>query len=69
LVLDEPKVDRDKVFGYDTLKMVIDGELLTRLGEVMVDYRDSAWKSGFSVTAAKDFRGGAAAAGCGSSCC
>ena len=64
MVLDEPK-GVDKVYDYEPLKLVIDNELLTQLGSVNVDYRDSVWKSGFSVTAAKDFRGaGGSRAGC-----
>lgn len=56
MVLDEPK-DRDSVFDFDALKMVIDNDLLGQLGTVAVDYRDSVWRSGFSVTASGDIRG------------
>ena len=55
MVLDEPK-EKDQAFDFDELKLIIDGELLSRLEEVKVDYSDSMWKSGFSVNAAKDVR-------------
>lgn len=44
------------MFDYEQLKMVIDADLLTQVGGVDVDYRDSVWRSGFSITAAKDLR-------------
>lgn len=45
--------------------MVIAGDLLDELGSVNVDFRDSVWRSGFSITSAKAL-GGAPAGG---SCC
>ena len=56
MVLDEPK-DKDAVYDFEALKLVIDNDLLGRLGTVAVDYRDSVWRSGFSVTAGNDIRG------------
>jgi len=63
LVLDEPKA-QDKLYEFEGLKVVIDDALLDRLGSVSVDYRDSVWRSGFSVTASNDFRGAAGARSC-----
>lgn len=63
LVLDEPK-DKDRVFDYETLKMVIDNDLLDRVDSVDVDYKNSAWRSGFSITAGKDLREFRSSGGC-----
>ena len=65
MVLDEPK-EKDSVFDYEQMKMVIDNDLLASVGTVDIDYKDSAWRSGFSIKAGKDLRGGS---GCGSKCC
>ena len=64
MVLDEPK-EKDSVHEFGTLKVVVDHDLLERLGSVNVDYRDSVWRTGFAVTAAKDIR----EAGGAPSCC
>jgi Fe-S cluster assembly iron-binding protein IscA len=66
LVLDEPK-EKDKVYDYEQVKMVIDNDLLTQVGSVNVDYKDSAWRSGFSIKAGKELGGGGSS--CGSKCC
>jgi len=52
------------VFDYEELKMVIAGDLLEELGTVSVDYRDSVWRSGFSISSAKTLGGGG-----GGGCC
>jgi hypothetical protein len=57
LVLDEPK-DRDKVYDFPPLKMVIDDVLQGELGAVSVDYSDSVWRSGFKITSSKPVGGG-----------
>ena len=62
MVLDEPKED-DKVYDFEDLKVVIGPDLLDELGSVAVDYRDSVWKSGFSITPSK------ALGGSGGGCC
>lgn len=56
------------MYDFDELSMVIDRDLLTQLGAVSVDYRDSAWRSGFSVTATNSPAGGASCSS-GGSCC
>ena len=62
MVLDEPK-EEDKVFEYDSLKMIVADALLEELGTVTVDYSDSAWKSGFSISSSNTLKGG------GGGCC
>jgi Fe-S cluster assembly iron-binding protein IscA len=62
LVLDEPK-EEDRVFEYESLKMIITNDLLDELGSVNVDYSDSAWKSGFSISSSNTLRG-AGGGGC-----
>jgi Fe-S cluster assembly iron-binding protein IscA len=57
LVLDEPK-DKDKVYEFEPLKLVIDDALESQLGAVSVDYSDSVWRTGFKVTADKPLGGG-----------
>ncbi len=44
--------------------MVIADDLLDELGTVSVDYRDSVWRSGFSISSSKALRGGG-----GGGCC
>ena len=56
MVLDEPKA-KDKVYEFEPLKMIIDDDLQEQVGSVSVDYSDSVWRSGFSVTAGNDIRG------------
>ena len=63
MVLDEPK-EEDKVFEYESLKMVVANDLLDELGSVTVDYHDSAWKSGFSISSSKALRGAGGGGGC-----
>ena len=62
LVLDEPR-EHDKVYEYESLKMVIAGDLLDELGTVSVADRDSVWRSGFSIRSSKSLKGG------GGGCC
>lgn len=57
LALDEPK-ENDKVYEFAPLKMVIDDALQNKLGSVNVDYNDSAWRSGFKITASNPIGGG-----------
>ena len=57
MVLDEPK-EKDKVYEFQPLKLVIDDALEAEVGTVSVDYSDSVWRSGFKVTASKPLGGG-----------
>ena len=57
MVLDEPK-EKDKIYDYAPLKMVIDDALQGEVGSVSVDYSDSVWRSGFKVTSSKPIGGG-----------
>lgn len=63
LVLDEPR-EKDQIFEVDNLKMIIAGDLLEELGSVNVDYRDSVWRSGFSISSSNALKSGG-----GSGCC
>lgn len=44
------------MYDYDALRLVIDQDLLAQLEAVEVDYRDSVWRSGFSVSSSRDVR-------------
>lgn len=55
-MLDAPNNDKDAAYDFDALKVIVDRDLLERLGSVTVDYRDSVWRTGFAVTSAKDIR-------------
>lgn len=44
--------------------MVIATDLLDELGSVNVDFRDSVWRSGFSITSSKELRGAQQGGGC-----
>jgi Fe-S cluster assembly iron-binding protein IscA len=52
------------VFEYDSLKLVIEQGLLKELGTVNVDYRNSVWRSGFSITSSQDLQGAGGGGGC-----
>jgi hypothetical protein len=44
--------------------MIIAGDLLDELGSVNVDFRDSVWRSGFSISSSKSLKGSG-----GGGCC
>ena len=52
------------MYEYDALKMIIADELLEELGTVNVDYRDSAWRSGFAISSSKPLSGSGGGGGC-----
>jgi Fe-S cluster assembly iron-binding protein IscA len=66
LVLDEPKDDDERVEA-DGLTFLINKDLASQSGEVKVDFVDTGWQQGFTVTSEKPVGGGASA--CGSCSC
>jgi hypothetical protein len=44
--------------------MVIANDLLDELGSVNVDFKDSVWRSGFSISSAKSPAGSVGGGGC-----
>ena len=57
------------MFEEDTLKFLVDSDLLTRCGSVKVDFIEAGYRSGFAITAANPRGGGSCSSGsCGGSC-
>ena len=57
------------MFEEDTLKFLVDSDLLTRCGSVKVDFIEAGYRSGFAITAANPLGGGSCRSGsCGGSC-
>ena len=58
------------MFEEDTLKFLVDSDLLTRCGSVKVDFIEAGYRSGFSITATNPLGGGSCSIGgsCGGSC-
>ena len=48
LALDEP-TGEDKVFDFESFKVVVNADELTNIGDVEIDFRESRWGSGFTV--------------------
>lgn len=61
-MLDAPK-EKDKIYEFQPLKVLIDDDLEAQVGAVSVDYTDSVWRSGFKVTASRPL-GGATSGRC-----
>ncbi|MDX9834232.1 MAG: hypothetical protein RBT36_03355 [Desulfobulbus sp.] len=68
LALDEPKTS-DQVFEEDSLKFMMDSDLLTQCGTVKVDFIEAGYRSGFSITAANPLGGGSCSSGSCSGTC
>lgn len=64
MVLDEPKDDDEQVQA-DGLTFLINKDLASQSGEVKVDFIDTGWQQGFTVTSEKPV---GAPSACGSSC-
>jgi Fe-S cluster assembly iron-binding protein IscA len=62
LALDEPK-DSDNVFDHCDMKYVVDNALMKQAGDIIVDFVDAGWQSGFNVTSAKPLFSSFAAGG------
>jgi len=68
LALDEPN-ENDKVFEENGLKFLVEATLLERCGAVKVDFVESGYRSGFSISSANSLGGGSCSTGsCGGSC-
>jgi Fe-S cluster assembly iron-binding protein IscA len=52
LALDEPK-GSDESFASGEIKFVIDNDLVSRTGDVIIDFVEMGGQAGFSVTPAK----------------
>jgi Fe-S cluster assembly iron-binding protein IscA len=65
LALDEPK-ENDTTYVADGITYMIEKELSDRIGTVKVDYTESGWRSGFTVSSEKPISTGPST--CGSSC-
>jgi Fe-S cluster assembly iron-binding protein IscA len=65
LALDEPK-ESDATYDNDTLKFLVDNELMKNCGAIKIDYADAGYRSGFSITSTIPLSGGGG--GCGGSC-
>ena len=68
LALDEP-AEADSVFTHGSVKYFIDKDLLKRTGDVAIDFIESGWKRGFTVSSQNPVVGAGAscgAGGCGS---
>jgi Fe-S cluster assembly iron-binding protein IscA len=68
LALDEPK-ETDKTFEASSIKYIIDSDLMARTGEVTIDFVDSGYQSGFSISSAKPVAGGGGCSAGGSCSC
>lgn len=66
LVLDEPK-DNDESYDVDGLTYLIDKDLQDRSGGIKVDFVDSGWQQGFTLSSEKPLFSSEGAT-CGSSC-
>jgi Fe-S cluster assembly iron-binding protein IscA len=66
LALDEPK-GSDKSFKDNGISYIIDEDLLARTGDIVIDYIEMGWQSGFSITSTKPV--GKASCSVGGDCC
>ncbi|MDD5759661.1 MAG: hypothetical protein PHI06_11345 [Desulfobulbaceae bacterium] len=66
LALDEPK-ENDATYDNDTLKFLVDNELMKNCGAIKIDYADAGYRSGFSITSTIPLSTGGGG-GCGGSC-
>lgn len=60
MALDEPKAT-DTSFDQGDISYIIDKELMDRTGEILIDYVDAGYQSGFSIRSANPVVG---AGGC-----
>jgi len=68
LALDEPK-DTDKTFDIDEIKFVIEEELLTKTGEIKIEYTQNPFGGGFKIESANPLSADAGSDACGSCSC
>ncbi len=68
LALDEP-AEADSVFPNGSVQYFIDKELLKKTGNVTIDFVESGWRRGFTVSAQNPVTGAGSCSvsgGCGS---
>ena len=49
LALDEPN-DSDHVFEYDSVKYIVDDELMIKVGDITINFIQQGMRSGFTMT-------------------
>ena len=67
MALDEPKAS-DESFKDNGISYIVDQDLLGRTGDIVIDYIEMGWQSGFSITSTKPVGGGACSVGGDCSC-
>jgi iron-sulfur cluster assembly protein len=67
LALDEPKAT-DSAFDQGDISYIIDSELVKRTGQIVIDYVDAGYQSGFSIQSANPVGGGGCSSGGSCSC-
>jgi Fe-S cluster assembly iron-binding protein IscA len=67
LALDEPK-DDDDGFEFDGLRFVVEKSLMEKAGDITIDYAESGWRAGLSITSKNSLRSAGGSSGCGSCC-
>lgn len=68
MVLDEPR-DKDKEFGFDGFKIVVEEALLEQTGGVRIDFADNYFGGGFSIQSVKPLSAFGGESACGSCSC
>ncbi|MEJ5376094.1 MAG: hypothetical protein WHX93_05915 [bacterium] len=67
LALDEPKAT-DSSFEQGDISYIIDKDLMERTGQILIDYVDAGYQSGFSIRSANPVGGGGCSSGGSCSC-
>lgn len=67
LALDEPKAT-DSAFDQGDISYIIDTELMKRTGQILIDYVDAGYQSGFSIQSTNPVGGGGCSSGGSCSC-
>lgn len=67
MALDEPR-DTDDSFEQGHIRYIIDRDLLKKTGNIVIDFVDAGYQSGFSITSANPVGFGGCSTGGGCSC-
>lgn len=67
MALDEPKED-DESFEFDGLRFVVEKDLMAKAGDITIDYAESGWRAGLSITSKNSLKSPGGSSGCGSCC-
>lgn len=68
MALDEPK-DDDESYEFDGLRFVVEKTLMEKAGDIIIDYVESGWRAGLSITAKNSLRFPGASSDCGTCSC